>query len=109
MNKTLEFAVTIHAPRALVWKAMLEPAGYEAWTSAFTEGSCFSGSRDQGQPIRFLAPNGDGVVAGSTRIRIQASDSSVRGGPRRCRRLPRRRALSPVRGSMRRAGSTVPR
>lgn len=63
MNKTLEFSVTIQAPRALVWKTMLEPAGYEAWTAAFTEGSCFSGSWDQGQPIRFLAPNGDGMVA----------------------------------------------
>lgn len=63
MKKTLTFAIDIAAPRALVWDTMLDPEGYKAWTAAFCEGSHFAGSWDEGAAIRFLAPNGDGMVA----------------------------------------------
>ena len=61
--KTLTFECTIHAPRADVWTAMLDPEGYKAWTAAFCEGSHYVGSWEQGARIRFLAPSGDGMSA----------------------------------------------
>ena len=61
--KTLKFEVTINAPRTRVWNTMLEPETYKAWTSAFCEGSYYTGSWDQGAQIRFLSPSGDGMTA----------------------------------------------
>ena len=63
MKKTLHFSVAINAPRRLVWETMLDPEGYREWTSAFMEGSYFSGSWEQGQAIQFRAPNGDGMAS----------------------------------------------
>lgn len=63
MKKTLTFAVSIQAPRRLVWETMLDPEGYKVWTAAFMEGCYFSGSWETGQKIQFLAPNGDGMTA----------------------------------------------
>ncbi len=42
---------------------MIDPQSYKKWTSAFTEGSYFEGSWEQGQRIRFLSPSGNGLVA----------------------------------------------
>lgn len=61
--KTLTFEITIAAPRARVWKTMLEPESYKAWTAAFCEGSYYEGSWDEGARIRFLSPSGDGMSA----------------------------------------------
>lgn len=61
--KQLQFEVTIDAPVERVWDTMLEPESYKRWTSAFTEGSYYEGSWDEGSRIRFLAPSGDGMVS----------------------------------------------
>jgi hypothetical protein len=61
--KTLKFETTIKAPRSRVWRTMLEPETYKAWTSAFCEGSYYTGSWDEGAKIRFHAPSGDGMTA----------------------------------------------
>lgn len=61
--KKLTFDVSIRAPRAQVWTAMLERDTYERWTAPFCEGSTFEGSWDEGATIRFLTPSGDGMVA----------------------------------------------
>jgi uncharacterized protein YndB with AHSA1/START domain len=63
LMKTLTFEVTINAPRERVWHAMLGPETYPAWTSAFAEGSHYTGSWDQGAQIRFFGPSGDGMTA----------------------------------------------
>jgi hypothetical protein len=63
MKNTLHFSVVIHAPVALVWDAMLGTETYKVWTAEFCGGSYFEGSWSQGEKIRFLAPNGDGMVA----------------------------------------------
>ena len=63
MKKTLRFNVSIEAPKQLVWKTMLDPDGYTAWTAPFCEGSYFSGSWDSGAKIKFLAPGGDGMTS----------------------------------------------
>ncbi|HEX8280703.1 MAG TPA: SRPBCC domain-containing protein [Chthoniobacterales bacterium] len=59
----LEFAITINAPRAKVWSTMLADATYREWTSAFHAGSFYEGSWEQGSEIRFLIPEGDGMIA----------------------------------------------
>lgn len=63
MKTTLTFDVSIDAPRKRVWDIMLAPDTYRRWTSAFCEGSYYEGSWEQGETIRFLSPNGDGMVA----------------------------------------------
>lgn len=63
MIQTLEFRSTIHAPVELVWHTMLDPLSYREWTSAFTPGSHYDGSWEQGAPIRFLDGKGGGMVA----------------------------------------------
>lgn len=61
--KRIQFTTTINAPVPTVWRVMIGPESYERWTSAFSEGSCFEGSWEQGSKIKFLAPSGDGMVA----------------------------------------------
>lgn len=61
--KTLGFEIDIHASREKVWHAMLEQDTYRIWTSEFTAGSYYEGSWEQGSRIRFLSPDGGGMVA----------------------------------------------
>ncbi|MDO9387428.1 MAG: hypothetical protein Q7T65_12080 [Thiobacillus sp.] len=61
--KTLHYSATINAPRKLVWDVMLGAKTFTSWTSAFAEGSYFEGSWDEGQKIRFLIPDGSGMVS----------------------------------------------
>lgn len=61
--KHITFSIDIDAPVDRVWQTMLDPAAYREWTRPFCEGSYFEGSWDQGARIRFLAPNGDGMVS----------------------------------------------
>ena len=61
--KRLQFSITIAAPPLQVSRCMTDPESYRDWSSAFAEGSHFEGSWAQGQPIRFLAPSGDGMLS----------------------------------------------
>ncbi len=61
--KTQHFDILIHAPRQAVWRTMLHTPTYEQWTAAFCEGSHYQGSWEPGQTIRFLGPNGEGMVS----------------------------------------------
>lgn len=61
--KTLHFSTVIDAPRRTVWDVMLGAETFKAWTAAFAEGSYFEGSWEQGQKIRFLAPDGSGMTS----------------------------------------------
>ena len=60
---TLHFDIHIAAPRERVWRTTLYTPTYERWTASFCEGSRYEGSWEAGTTIRFLAPNGDGMVA----------------------------------------------
>ncbi|MEX2336470.1 MAG: SRPBCC domain-containing protein [Fulvivirga sp.] len=65
-NKTMEklyFSVSISAPKEKVWATMLDDSTYRKWTSAFTEGSHYKGSWEEGSKMLFLAPNGHGMVS----------------------------------------------
>lgn len=61
--KRLRFESTIHAARATVWETMLGPETYRRWTAAFSEGSYYEGSWETGARIRFLAPDGNGMLS----------------------------------------------
>ena len=61
--KRLQFSTTIAAPPTTVHAVMIDDASYRDWTTAFCEGSYFSGSWRQGERIRFLSPEGGGMVA----------------------------------------------
>ncbi|GAA4410073.1 SRPBCC domain-containing protein [Quisquiliibacterium transsilvanicum] len=61
--KTQHHEILIRVPRERVWKTMLDPSTFGQWTAAFCEGSRFEGSWDAGQGIRFLAPDGNGMVS----------------------------------------------
>ena len=63
MKKTLHYSMFISAPRQHVWDVMLGPEGYKQWTSDFAEGSYYEGSWEQGQKIRFLTPEGEGMFS----------------------------------------------
>jgi len=62
-TKRVQFSATIAAPVSTVYAAMIDPEGYKEWTSAFTYGSYYEGSWQQGSRIRFLSPSGEGMVA----------------------------------------------
>ena len=61
--KRAQFSTLISAPPAVVVEVMTGPESYRDWTSVFTEGSCYEGSWNEGERIRFLTPSGDGMVA----------------------------------------------
>lgn len=63
MKKHLRFSTYINASRQTVWDTMLAPDSYRDWTSAFCEGSYYEGAWSKGSRIRFLSPEGDGMVA----------------------------------------------
>jgi uncharacterized protein YndB with AHSA1/START domain len=59
----LTFATTINAPKALVWRTMLDDKTYRKWTSAFQEGSYAETDWKPGSKALFLAPDGSGMVS----------------------------------------------
>lgn len=59
--KRVQFATHIQASPAVVWETLIQQESFCIWTSAFMEGSYYEGSWEQGQPIRFLSPGGNGV------------------------------------------------
>ena len=61
--KTLHFSIVIDSPPERVWDTMLAPDTYRQWTAAFAAGSYYEGSWEAGARIRFLGPDGSGMVA----------------------------------------------
>lgn len=61
--KKLHNEIIINAPREKVWNTMLEDATYREWTKAFSEGSYYEGSWEKGSTIKFLSPEGGGMLS----------------------------------------------
>jgi hypothetical protein len=72
MLVTLHYDIQIAAPRERVWKTMLDHPTYEAWTSAFTEGSTYEGEFVEGGRLRFLSPEGSGMISEVAALRAPA-------------------------------------
>jgi uncharacterized protein YndB with AHSA1/START domain len=62
MNR-LQFSIVIKAPRQKVWSKMLDQEGYSSWTADFAAGSYYEGSWEKGEKIRFLIPDGSGMIS----------------------------------------------
>jgi uncharacterized protein YndB with AHSA1/START domain len=61
--KRLQWSIDIAAPASKVYQVIIGPDSYKQWTSAFGDGLYFEGSRQKGQRMRFLTPEGHGVVS----------------------------------------------
>lgn len=59
--RKLEFSIEINAPKEKVWIALWEDQNYRNWTSAFMPGSYFESDLQQGSPIHFMSPDGNGM------------------------------------------------
>ena len=59
----LQWSVDIAAPASEVYRMLIGPESYRQWTSAFGDGLYFEGSWQKGERIRFLTPDGHGVVS----------------------------------------------
>ena len=55
-------SIRVSAPRAAVWRVLLEDATYREWTAVFAAGSYYEGDWSEGSTIRFLTPEKDGMV-----------------------------------------------
>ena len=60
---TLRFTSRFRAPRERVWNTLFDADTYPLWTRAFCEGSRFEGSWEEGAGIRFLGPDGSGMLS----------------------------------------------
>ena len=61
--KTVNFSITIRAPKEKVWNTMLQQETYRIWTAEFMEGLYYEGSWEEGENIRFLSPDGSGLTS----------------------------------------------
>lgn len=61
--QNLTFNISINAPIRRVWDVMIAQESYRVWTSDFCEGSYYEGSWEDGERIRFLAPDGGGMTS----------------------------------------------
>lgn len=68
LMEKLHFSIAINAPKEKVWDTMLEDKTYREWTTAFSPGSYYEGSWDEGSKILFLAPDNSGKLGGMTSV-----------------------------------------
>lgn len=61
--ESLNYRITINAPREKVWKIMLEPGTYRQWTRAFSPNSQYTGDWVQGTHMQFIDPGMGGTKA----------------------------------------------
>ncbi|MES2765809.1 MAG: SRPBCC domain-containing protein [Bacteroidota bacterium] len=62
-KQTIKKSVEINAPKEKIWDVLLQDESYRKWTSAFHEGSYAEGDFSEGSMVRFLSPEGDGLVS----------------------------------------------
>ena len=61
--KKIHFSTLIGARPEAVWNVMLGPETYRDWASEFAEGCYYEGSFEEGEKIRFLSPDGQGMLS----------------------------------------------
>lgn len=61
--ETLSFEVQIDAPPEKVWSVLWNDISYRQWTTAFTEGSFYEGTLEEGTIVKFFDPNNNGMFS----------------------------------------------
>jgi hypothetical protein len=61
--QTLVFNISIQATPEKIWKILWNPETYPKWTAPFMPGSHFKGTLEEGQRVKFLSPEQDGMVS----------------------------------------------
>jgi uncharacterized protein YndB with AHSA1/START domain len=59
--KKLNFSIEINASPERVWDILWGDTTYTKWSSAFTEGSYAVTDWNEGSPVSFMSPQGDGL------------------------------------------------
>lgn len=61
--KRREFFTTIDAPREKVWNVLWDRGTYPKWTAPFCEGSSVETDWKEGGKVKFLGPDGNGMLS----------------------------------------------
>ena len=59
----LKFEIKINAAPEKVWSVLWDDISFRQWTSAFTQGSFYMGTLDEGSTVQFLAPDNNGMFS----------------------------------------------
>ncbi|KQT17692.1 ATPase [Chryseobacterium sp. Leaf404] len=59
----LKFEITIDATPEKVWSVLWDELSFRQWTSAFTEGSYYMGTLEEGSKVQFLDPENNGMFS----------------------------------------------
>ncbi|KMQ68906.1 ATPase [Chryseobacterium sp. FH2] len=59
----LSFEIQINAIPEKVWSVLWDHTSYRQWTTAFTEGSFYEGTLDEGSIVKFFDPNNNGMYS----------------------------------------------
>ncbi|MFC5382616.1 SRPBCC family protein [Aquipuribacter nitratireducens] len=61
-TRPIEKQIDVEAPRERVWEVLTADATYRQWTAEFAEGSFAETDWQEGSSVRFLGPEGTGLV-----------------------------------------------
>lgn len=62
--KTLQFSITIFAPKETVWATLWQDSSFRVWANFIDEGTYMKGTLQEGNEVQFLsAVNGYGVTS----------------------------------------------
>ena len=61
-TRPIEKEIDVDAPRERVWDVLTGDASYRQWTAEFAEGSYAETDWQEGSHVRFLGPDGTGLV-----------------------------------------------
>ncbi len=61
--ETLSFEVKIGATPEKVWSILWNDISYRQWTTAFTEGSFYEGTLEEGSIVKFFDPKNNGMYS----------------------------------------------
>lgn len=61
--ENLSFEIQINASPEKVWNVLWGEITYRQWTTAFTEGSFYQGSLEEGSIVKFFDPNNNGMFS----------------------------------------------
>lgn len=61
--KILNFDIEINASPEKVWSVLWADISFRQWTSAFTKGSFYEGTLEEGSIVKFLDPDNNGMYS----------------------------------------------